>query len=341
MSGGSSGAKDYGVSFICRYQSPGSYYVLALLKRPRYNIVRYRDKRPLSLTGGPSRPAPSKTARTRSRPSASAISPPSSRSRRMGRPSVPPRMTTASRAGTSAVRVGSSESFVTLRFDDFVLKYLFDRRLKIKTFGPVDERSLEQLSAAWRRATPSSACSAPTTTRATRSRSAARSRTRATSRPPGAGYDLGCGNKAARTDLTRADLDALGGVERVMSEITRRISFGMGVPAAERADHPVLDRIRDRGVRAAAEARPARRVAARHGRLGQPLRQPDGGRAGPGLGRRPFRLAWLRPQDRLRLPRARRGPAVRRAGAEGEMDSPPVLFEIDSELGRAMSRRWS
>ena len=29
-----------------------------------------------------------------------------------------------------------------------------------------------------------------------------------------------------------------------MAEITRRISFGMGVPASERADHPVLDAIR-------------------------------------------------------------------------------------------------
>ena len=44
--------------------------------------------------------------------------------------------------------------------------------------------------------------------------------------------------------LTRADLEALGGVERLMGEITRRISFGMGVPARERVDHPVLDRIR-------------------------------------------------------------------------------------------------
>ena len=30
-----------------------------------------------------------------------------------------------------------------------------------------------------------------------------------------------------------------------MREITRRISFGMGVPAHERTDHPVLDRIRN------------------------------------------------------------------------------------------------
>ena len=51
----------------------------------------------------------------------------------------------------------------------------------------------------------------------------------------GVGYDIGCGNKAARTELTRADLDELGGVERTMAEIARRISFGMGVPASERA----------------------------------------------------------------------------------------------------------
>ena len=60
--------------------------------------------------------------------------------------------------------------------------------------------------------------------------------------PSGVGYDIGCGNKAAQTELTRADLDTLGGVEAVMREITRRISFGIGVPAQERSDHPVLER---------------------------------------------------------------------------------------------------
>src|ERR687890_2218521 len=73
--------------------------------------------------------------------------------------------------------------------------------------------------------------------------------------PSGVGYDIGCGNKAARTELTRDDLDALGGVEALMREITRRISFGMGVPAQERVDHPVLDRI------ARAEFRPQRSLA--------------------------------------------------------------------------------
>ena len=62
--------------------------------------------------------------------------------------------------------------------------------------------------------------------------------------PSGVGYDIGCGNKAVRTDLAREDLDVLGGVEPLMREITSRISFGMGVPAQERTDHPVLEAIR-------------------------------------------------------------------------------------------------
>src|SRR5262245_42211429 len=43
--------------------------------------------------------------------------------------------------------------------------------------------------------------------------------------PSGVGYDIGCGNKAAQTELTRADLDALGGVEarrRTRARWTRR-----------------------------------------------------------------------------------------------------------------------
>ena len=73
--------------------------------------------------------------------------------------------------------------------------------------------------------------------------------------PSGVGYDIGCGNKAARTELTQADLDALGGVESIMRVIVDRISFGMGVPAQERVDHPVLERIRN------AEFPPQRKLA--------------------------------------------------------------------------------
>jgi tRNA-splicing ligase RtcB len=60
--------------------------------------------------------------------------------------------------------------------------------------------------------------------------------------PSGVGYDIGCGNKAVATSLLYQDVrkDLVG----IMDEITRRISFGMGVPAAEEVkDHPVFDQI--------------------------------------------------------------------------------------------------
>src|SRR3954453_6839792 len=63
--------------------------------------------------------------------------------------------------------------------------------------------------------------------------------------PSGVGYDIGCGNKAVKTDIAASDLGGFEGVERVMTEIAARISFGMGVPAQERTDHPVLDAIRE------------------------------------------------------------------------------------------------
>src|SRR5215217_1736767 len=74
--------------------------------------------------------------------------------------------------------------------------------------------------------------------------------------PSGVGYDIGCGNKAVKTRLRREELAGLGGVEQVMSEIKRRISFGMGVPAREKVDHPVLDKI------ANAQFEPQRKLAA-------------------------------------------------------------------------------
>ena len=151
--------------------------------------------------------------------------------------------------------------------------------------------------------------------------------------PSGVGYDIGCGNKAARTDLTRADLDALGGVEALMGEITRRISFGMGVPATERVDHPVLDRIRN------ADFAPQRKLAqlaeSQLGTVGSGnhyvnLMADEEGRVWVGVhfGSRGF--GHKTASGFLAL--AQGLPFDGRAH-EGEMDSPPVLFEVDSELG--------
>jgi tRNA-splicing ligase RtcB (3'-phosphate/5'-hydroxy nucleic acid ligase) len=153
--------------------------------------------------------------------------------------------------------------------------------------------------------------------------------------PSGVGYDIGCGNKAVQTDLTRADLDALGGVESIMSEITRRISFGMGVPAQERTDHPVLEAIR------AAEFAPQRQLVqlaeSQLGTVGSGnhyvnLMEDEEGTIWVGVhfGSRGF--GHKTASGFLAL--AQGLPFDGRA-SEGEMDSPPVLFEVCSELGES------
>src|SRR5919204_3523051 len=116
---------------------------------------------------------------------------------------------------------------------------------RVKTFGPVDERSYEQLERCMRAGDAELGVLCADHHPGYSQPIGGAIAYEGYVSPSGVGYDIGCGNKAARTELTRADLDALGGVEAVMREITRRISFGMGVPATERADHPVLDKIRN------------------------------------------------------------------------------------------------
>jgi tRNA-splicing ligase RtcB len=117
--------------------------------------------------------------------------------------------------------------------------------MKIKTFGTVDDRSLEQLERCMeaRDAEFGVLCADhhPGYLQPIGGSIAYEGYVS----PSRVGYDIGCGNKAARTGLTKAGLNALGGVERIMREIMQRISFGMGVPAQERADHPVLEQIRE------------------------------------------------------------------------------------------------
>ncbi len=153
--------------------------------------------------------------------------------------------------------------------------------------------------------------------------------------PSGVGFDIGCGNKAARTGLTRADLDERGGVEALMREITRRISFGMGVAARERADHPVLDRIR--GADFAPQRKLARLAESQLGTVGSGnhyvnLMEDEEGRIWVGVhfGSRGF--GHKTASGFLAL--AQGLPFEGRA-SEGGMDSPPVLFEVGSELGES------
>jgi tRNA-splicing ligase RtcB len=153
--------------------------------------------------------------------------------------------------------------------------------------------------------------------------------------PSGVGFDIGCGNKAVLTDLTRADLDGLGGVASLMDEITRRVSFGMGVPARERVDHPVLERIRE------AEFTPQRDLAKLAGdQLGTVgsgnhyvnLMADEAGRVWVGVhfGSRGF--GHRTASGFLALAQ---GLPFDGQAHQGDMDSPPVLFQSDSELGQS------
>ena len=153
--------------------------------------------------------------------------------------------------------------------------------------------------------------------------------------PSGVGFDIGCGNKAVQTGLTQADLDGLGGVQRIMREITRRISFGMGAPARERVEHPVLDRI------ANADFTPQRKLAglaeSQLGTVGSGnhyvnLMEDEQGHVWVGVhfGSRGF--GHKTASGFLALAQ---GLAFDGRASEGEMDSPPVLLEVGSELGDA------
>jgi tRNA-splicing ligase RtcB len=149
--------------------------------------------------------------------------------------------------------------------------------------------------------------------------------------PSGVGYDIGCGNKAVLTNLHAADIE----VAPLMREIVRRISFGMGVPAQERTGHVVLDRIRQ------ADFAPQRKLAqlaeSQLGTVGSGnhyvnLMADDDDRVWVGVhfGSRGF--GHKTASGFLALAQGLEFGAKAR---EGEMDSPPVLFDADSELGRS------
>lgn len=205
----------------------------------------------------------------------------------------------------------------------------------IKTFGPVDDRSLEQLKRCMQAGDAEFGVLCADHHPGYSQPIGGGIAYEGYVSPSGVGYDIGCGNKAAQTDLTRADLDALGGVESIMGETTRRISFGMGVPAQERTDHPVLEAIRE------ADFAPQRKLAqlaeSQLGTVGSGNHyvnlmedEEDKIWVGVHFGSRGF--GHKTASGFLALSQGL--PFDGKAGG-GEMDSPPVLFEVGSELGES------
>jgi tRNA-splicing ligase RtcB (3'-phosphate/5'-hydroxy nucleic acid ligase) len=207
--------------------------------------------------------------------------------------------------------------------------------MTIKTFGPVDERSLKQLERCMVAGDADygvlCADHHPGYSQPIGGAIAYEGHVS----PSGVGYDIGCGNKAVSTELTRADLEQLGGVEAIMREITARVSFGMGVPARERVEHPVLEQIRS------AEFEPQRKLAAlaesQLGTVGSGnhyvnLMEDERGHIWVGVH---FGSRGFGHKTACGFLALAQGLAFDERAAEGEMDSPPVLFGVEHELGQA------
>ena len=205
----------------------------------------------------------------------------------------------------------------------------------IKTFGPVDERSLKQLRTCMEAGDAEygvlCADHHPGYSQPIGGGIAYEGHIS----PSGVGYDIGCGNKAVMTDMTRADLDAAGGIDPVMREIARRISFGMGVPAHERADHPVLEKIEQ------APFAPQRQLA---GLARKQLGTVGSGNHYVNVFEDEHGTIWVGVHFGSRgfghktasgFLALAQGLKFEARAHEGEMDSPPVLLEIDSELGQS------
>jgi hypothetical protein len=119
-----SGARDYGVGFVCRYANAGNYYLLSVLSGGRYHIVRYRKGRPVSLTGGiQTSGAIDGDAHdidvrcVGSEPATLTLSVD-------GREVASVRDAAGIEEGNVGIRVGTSESVVTWSFRDFALRSL-------------------------------------------------------------------------------------------------------------------------------------------------------------------------------------------------------------------------
>jgi tRNA-splicing ligase RtcB (3'-phosphate/5'-hydroxy nucleic acid ligase) len=151
--------------------------------------------------------------------------------------------------------------------------------------------------------------------------------------PSGVGYDIGCGNKAVWTNVRADALE--GRIATVMDEIVRRVSFGMGRVNATPVDHEVLDHIRE------AAFAPQRQLldlaATQLGTVGAgnhyvDLFEDEEGWVWIGVhfGSRGF--GHKTASGFLALAQRKR---FDERGSEGEMDSPPITFAIDSELGQA------
>jgi tRNA-splicing ligase RtcB len=147
----------------------------------------------------------------------------------------------------------------------------------------------------------------------------------------GVGFDIACGNKAVQTDIMAAHVD----VPKVMDEIFRRISFGIGRPNNEPVDHPVIERIRGAGC--APQRSYAQLAATQLGTVGSGNHFIDLFEDGNGMlwigvhfGSRGFGH-----KTAMGFIALSQGLSFFEKGSEGSMDAPPILFDVKSDIGQS------
>jgi tRNA-splicing ligase RtcB len=122
--------------------------------------------------------------------------------------------------------------------------------VQIETFGPVDERAKEQLErCATSGDAPFAVLCADHHVGYSQPIGGAVAYEHFIS-PSGVGYDIGCGNKAVRTNLLAQDID----IKKIMDQVAKQIGFGVGRPNPRPIEHPVFDHI------AKAEFKPQRKL---------------------------------------------------------------------------------
>lgn len=147
----------------------------------------------------------------------------------------------------------------------------------------------------------------------------------------GVGFDIACGNKAVRTDI-KANMIEL---PKIMDEIYLQISFGIGRKNNQPVDHQVLDNI------ANAEFKPQSKLISlakeQLGTVGSgnhfvDLFKDDDGYLWIGVH---FGSRGFGHRTTMGFIALSKGKSFDDKVSEGSMDSPPILFDVKSEIGQA------
>ena len=201
--------------------------------------------------------------------------------------------------------------------------------MNLKTFGPVDERALKQLQNCTKQAEFAVLCADHHPGYSQPIGGAVAYKDHIS--PSGVGYDIACGNKAVMTDAMLGDIN----VAKVMDDIVRQIGFGVGRPNPEPVEHEVFDKIWQ------AEFRPQRKLIQ--------LARSQLGTVGSG---NHYVDIFADEKDRIWIGvhfgsrgfghrtatgflAMAKGKHFEDKASEGEMDSPPVLLGLDTEIGQS------